>query len=69
MSNHVYKHIQVTGTSSSSIEEAVETALKKAAKSVHNMRWFEVVDVRGSIEKDHVGEWQITMKIGFTLDD
>ena len=69
MAEHVYKQIEITGTSSEGIEDAVGIALKKAADSVHNIRWFEVTDVRGAVEKDHVAQWQVTVKIGFTLDD
>ncbi len=69
MADHVYKSIEITGTSQKDIGEAVERALKKAASSVHNLRWFEVTDIRGSVDKDHVGQWQVTVKIGFTLDD
>ena len=69
MNDHVYKHIEVTGTSGDSIEHAVRNALSTANKSVHGMRWFEVTDLRGHIEGGDVGHWQVTVKIGFTLDD
>ena len=69
MADHIYKSIEITGTSQKDIGEAVERALKKAAGSVHNLRWFEVTDIRGSVDKDHVAQWQVTVKIGFTLDD
>ena len=69
MADHIYKKIELTGTSSSSIEEAVQNAVAKAAKTVHNLRWFEVDEIRGSIEGASVGQWQVTLKIGFTLDD
>ena len=69
MSDNVYKHIQLTGTSGKSIEDAVNTALARAAKTVHNMRWFEVVETRGNIEDGKVREWQTTIRVGFTLDD
>lgn len=69
MSDKVYKHIQLTGTSSKSIEDAVNTAVARAAKSVHNMRWFEILDSRGTIEDGKVGQWQTTIRVGFTLDD
>ncbi len=67
MTNHVYKKIEITGTSSSSIEEAVGNALAHAAKSVQNLKWFEVVETRGTIEAGRVSQWQVTVKIGFTL--
>ncbi len=68
MSDHVYKHIEVTGSSTENMEDAVETALAKARKSVHNMRWFEVTDIRGHLIDNKIDHWQITLKIGFTLD-
>ena len=69
MSDRVFKKIEVTGTSPKSIEEAVQNALAKSAKTVRNLRWFEVVEIRGNIDNDHVGQWQVTLKIGFALDD
>jgi flavin-binding protein dodecin len=69
MSDHVYKVIELTGTSRASIEEAVTGALTRAAKTVRNMRWFEVTDTRGAIQDGKVDHWQVTVKIGFTLDD
>lgn len=69
MSDKVYKHIQLTGTSSSSIEDAVSTAIAKAARTVHHMRWFEVVETRGNIEDGKVNQWQTTIRVGFSLDD
>jgi flavin-binding protein dodecin len=68
MSNHVYKKIEITGSSNKSIEEAVQNALEHAAKTVRGMRWFEVVETRGDITDGKVGHWQVTIKIGFTLD-
>ncbi|MBI5687090.1 MAG: dodecin domain-containing protein [Verrucomicrobia bacterium] len=68
MSNHIYKKIELVGSSPSSIEEAIQNAIAKAAKTVHNMRWFEVVETRGQIEDGKVAHWQVTLKIGFTLD-
>lgn len=69
MENHTYKLIEITGTSEKSIEDAIENALSRASESVNNMRWFKVTDTRGSI-KDGGGvqQWQITLKIGFTLE-
>ena len=69
MGHHVYKKIEITGTSGDSIEDAVQRAVKKASASVRNMRWFEVVETRGAIEGESVSEWQVTVKIGFTLDE
>jgi flavin-binding protein dodecin len=69
VTNHVYKQIELTGSSASSIEEAVQVALAKAAETVRNMRWFEVTDIRGHIADQKLGHWQVTVKVGFTLDD
>lgn len=69
MSDHVYKSVELTGSSSESVEDAVRNAVRKASKSLHQLRWFEVVSMRGQIEEGEVAHWQITMKVGFTLDD
>ncbi|MEQ8663613.1 MAG: dodecin family protein [Gammaproteobacteria bacterium] len=69
MSDHVYKHIELTGSSTDSVEDATQRAIARAARTVRNMRWFEVVQVRGMIEKDAVHYWQVVLKIGFTLDE
>ena len=68
MSDHVYKTLELTGSSSEGLEHAVETALARAGKTIRNMRWFEVSGLRGEIDLDHVKHWQVTMKVGFTLD-
>jgi len=68
MTEHVYKTIELTGTSQKSMEAAIENAVAKASQSLHNLRWFEVVETRGAIEKGKVGAWQVTVKISFTLD-
>ena len=68
MSNHVYKTIELTGSSPKGFDEAIANAVKKASKTVHNLRWFQVTETRGEIEKGKVAHWQVTMKVGFTLD-
>ena len=68
MDNSVFKIIELTGTSSESIEDAVNSALAKAGKTVRQMRWFEIVETRGAIEADKVKQWQVTLKIGFNLE-
>jgi flavin-binding protein dodecin len=68
MSDPVYKKIELVGSSRSSIEEAVENALARAKKTIRNMRWFEVIETRGHIEKGKIDHWQVTLKVGFTLD-
>ncbi len=67
MADNVYKQIEITGTSTRGFQNAVENAMKKAAESIHNIRWFEVVETRGAVDKEHVIHWQVTIKIGFTL--
>ena len=66
--NHVYKTIELTGSSPQGLEHAISNAVAKAAKTVHNLRWFQVTDTRGEIEGGKVAHWQVTMKVGFTLD-
>ncbi|KQT13186.1 dodecin [Ramlibacter sp. Leaf400] len=68
MSNHVYKTLELTGSSPAGIEEAVSAAIAKAHESVRNMQWFEVVETRGHIRDGKVAHWQVTLKVGFTLE-
>ena len=67
--DHVYKTIELTGSSKSSIEDAVNQAVAKAAKSVRNMQWFQVLETRGHIVDGKVAHWQVSLKVGFTLED
>ncbi len=69
MSHHVYKTLDLVGSSPKSIEDAVEGAIARAGKTVRNMRWFEVSDTRGHIENGKIGHWQVSLRIGFTLED
>ncbi len=69
MSNHVYKLIELTGSSSKSIEDAITIAVERASRSVRNMHWFEVIETRGAIKDGTVAQFQVTLKIGFTLED
>jgi flavin-binding protein dodecin len=69
MPDHIYKHIEVTGSSTESSDDAIRQAVAKARQSVHGMRWFQVQDSRGHIGEDGTVEhWQVTIKIGFRLD-
>ncbi|MGW8251394.1 MAG: dodecin [Anaerolineales bacterium] len=68
MDAHIYKTVEITGTSSDSIDDAVRKAVEKASLTVRQLRWFEVVEVRGVIEEQRVSQWQVTTKLGFTLD-
>jgi flavin-binding protein dodecin len=69
MKDHVYKTIELTGSSSNSSDEAVRNALAKAGKTVRGMRWFQVLECRGHIEGDRIDHWQVTLKVGFKLED
>ena len=68
MSGHVYKTIEITGSSNKSSDDAVQTAIAKASASVHNMDWFEVIETRGHVADGKIAHWQVTLKIGFRLD-
>lgn len=69
MSDHVYKVVELTGSSATGVEDAVRNAIARAGKTLHNLRWFEVIDTRGHIEGDKIAHWQVTVKVGFTLDE
>jgi hypothetical protein len=69
MPEHVYKTIEITGSSTNTVEDAISGAIAKAAKTLHNLRWFHVSEVRGAIEGSKIAHWQVTLKVGFTLDD
>ncbi|MCU0752013.1 MAG: dodecin family protein [Akkermansiaceae bacterium] len=68
MKDKIYKIIEVTGTSDNSIEEAVNLALERTGKTIHNLSWFQIVETRGNIDNNKVKHWQVTVKIGFALD-
>lgn len=69
MTDHVYKHLELTGSSAVSIDDAIRNAVSRAAKTMHNLQWFEVLETRGHIKEGKVAHWQVTLKIGFTLDE
>jgi dodecin len=69
MKNHVYKLLEIVGSSETSIEDAISTAVAQANKTVRNMDWFEVVETRGHIENGKIGHYQVTLKIGFGLEN
>jgi flavin-binding protein dodecin len=69
MGDHVYKSTELTGSSSTSIDDAIRTAIERASKTLRDIRWFEVKDVRGHVKDGQVAHWQVTVKVGFTLDD
>lgn len=68
MSNHVYKKIELVGSSKESIEAAAQNAVAKASESIRNMRWLEVGEIRGHLVDGKVEHWQVGVKIGFTLE-
>jgi len=69
MPDHIYKHLELTGSSTKSSDDAIRNALAKAAKTMRNMHWFQVVETRGHIDDGKVAHWQVTIKVGFTLED
>jgi hypothetical protein len=69
MTDHVYKTIELVGASSSGIQDAIKNAIAKAGSTVRLMRWFEVIETRGTIENDHIAQWQVTIKVGFRLEE
>jgi dodecin len=68
MSDHVYKTIEITGSSQKSADDAVRVAVEKAAKTIHNLRWFKVTDTRGYVENGTIARWQVTIDLAFTLE-
>ena len=66
--NHVYKNIELTGSSTTSIEDAVSSAIAKANESLRNIQWFTVTETRGHVKDGKVAHWQVSLKIGFTLE-
>lgn len=68
MSEHVYKVIELVGSSSVSIEEAIQAAIRRASVTLRNLRWFEVLETRGQIDAGKIQHYQVTLKVGFTMD-
>ena len=69
MKDHVYKLIELTGTSTTSMEDAINNAIRRASESIRKLRWFQVTEIRGDIDKKKVAHWQITLKAGFTVEE
>ena len=69
MSNHVYKTIELVGSSALGSDDAVRAALARASQTVRNLRWFEITGTRGHIENGQIAHWQVTIKVGFTLEE
>ncbi|SFL94920.1 dodecin [Variovorax sp. OV329] len=68
MSSHVYKHLQLTGSSPTSSDDAVQRAIAKASETVRNIQWFEVTETRGHVKDGKIAHWQVTLNVGFTLE-
>jgi dodecin len=69
MKDHVYKILELVGSSEKSIEDAIQNAINRASKTIREMKWFEVVQTRGHIEKGSVRHYQVTLRVGFTLEE
>ena len=69
MPDHIYKTVELTGSSTVGSDDAVRKAITRASKTLHKLRWFEVVETRGHIENGEVAHWQVTMKVGFSLEE
>lgn len=69
MSENVYKIVELTGTSSESMEKAINNAIARASKTLRNICWFQVIETRGSVHEGKVAEFQVVLKAGFKLDD
>lgn len=69
MPDHVYKITELAGSSSKSLQGAIENAVERAAKTLRNLRWFEVGEIRGELGDGKIAHWQVKLKVGFTLDD
>lgn len=69
MTEHIYKVIELAGSSDTSIEDAVQNAVARASRTLHNLRWFEIIQTRGQINAGRVAHWQVVLKVGFTLEE
>lgn len=69
MPDHIYKHIQITGSSETSSDEAIRRAIEKASATIREIGWFKVIETRGHVVNGKVAHWQVTLDIGFTIDD
>lgn len=69
MSEHVYKSVELTGSSKTSCDDAIRCAIERASKSIRDIRWFHVIETRGHVDGGKVAYWQVTLKVGFTLEE
>ena len=67
--DHIYKILELVGSSEKSIEDAIQNAVTRASKTIRGMKWFEVLETRGHIENGKVGHYQVTLRVGFTLEE
>jgi flavin-binding protein dodecin len=67
--DHIYKILELVGSSEKSIEDAIQNAITRASKTIREMKWFEVLETRGHIENSKVGHYQVTLRVGFTLEE
>ena len=69
MEDHIYRVIQIVGSSEKSVDDAIQRAVNRASQTLRNLRWFEVVETRGHIDEGKIQHYQVTLKIGFTIAD
>ena len=69
MEDHIYRVIQIVGSSEKSVDDAIQRAVSRASQTLRNLRWFEVVETRGHIDEGKIQHYQVTLKIGFTIAD
>ena len=69
MTQHVYKHLELTGSSTVGVQDAIEAAIARAAQTIRGMHWFHITDTRGFIADGKVAYWQVTINVGFTLEE
>ncbi len=69
MEDHVYKLVELTGTSKTSIEDAIENAIQRAGKTLKHLSWFQVVETRGRLDGGKIEQWQVTLKVGFSIEE
>ena len=68
MTDHTYKHIELTGSSTKSSDDAIRNAIAQASKTIRNIHWFQIVETRGHVVGGTIAHWQVTLKLGFTLE-
>ena len=69
MSEHTYRVTEIVGSSPDGVDQAIRNGVQRASQTLHNLDWFEVTEVRGQLEEGQIAHWQVTMKVGFRLDD